>query len=86
MPTYSMFMKKFWNKKRKLEEFKTIALTKECSAIIHKKLLEKLKDPGYFTIPTTIGDKFYGRALCDLGYNNNLIPLSIFKRLDVGEL
>ena len=85
MPTYVKFMKDILLKKRRLEEYETIALTKECSAIIQKKLPHKLKDPGSFTIPCTIGNAVFERALCDLGASINLMPLSIFRRLGLGE-
>ena len=49
------------------------------------KLPQKLKDPGSFTIPCTIGNSIFERALCDLGASINLMPLSIFKRLGLGE-
>ena len=34
MPTYVKFMKDILSKKRRLEEYETIALTEECDAII----------------------------------------------------
>ena len=55
MPSYVKFMKDILSNKRKLEEYETLALTEECSAILQKKLPPKLKDPGSFTIPCTIG-------------------------------
>lgn len=42
MPSYVKFMKEILSRKRKLEDFKTVALTKECSAILQKKLPPKL--------------------------------------------
>ena len=33
----------------------------------------------------TIGNAIFERALCDLGANINLMPLSIFRRLGLGE-
>ncbi|XP_038891567.1 uncharacterized protein LOC120080956 [Benincasa hispida] len=42
-------------------------------------------DPGTFTLPYTIRRKMVGNALCDLGASINLMPLSIFKKLDIGE-
>ena len=66
-------------------EYETIALTKECSAILQKKLPPKLKDLGSFAIPFSIGNSIAGKALCDLGARINLMPLSIFKRLKLGE-
>ncbi|PKU73174.1 hypothetical protein MA16_Dca021365 [Dendrobium catenatum] len=79
MPTYAKFIMDILNKKRNLGEFKTIALAEKCSAIIQKKLPKTLNDPSSFFIPIMIGDKFCGRALCDLGSSINFIPLSIFK-------
>ncbi|XP_074326960.1 uncharacterized protein LOC141664900 [Apium graveolens] len=86
MPSYVKFMKDFLSRKRKLEEFKTVALTEECNAILQKKLPLKLKDMRSFTIPCTIGTQYFGKALCDLGASVNLMPLSIFTKLGVGEV
>ena len=85
MPTYVKFMKDILSKKRRLEEYETIALTEECSAIIQKKLPHKLKDPGSFTIPCTIGKAVFERVLCDLSASINLMPVSIFRRLRLRE-
>ncbi|PKU72196.1 hypothetical protein MA16_Dca006789 [Dendrobium catenatum] len=79
-------MKVILNKKRKLGEFKNVALTKKCSAIIERKLFKILDDPEIFSIPSTIGDKFFGGALCDLGFSINLMSLFIFKILDIREV
>ena len=85
MPSYVKFMKDILSQKRRLADFKTVNLTEECSAILQRKLPQKLKDPGSFTIPCTIGNAIFERALCDLGASINLMPLSIFKRLGLGE-
>ena len=85
MPSYVKFMKKFLASKKKLEEYGTIALTEKCSAILQKKLPPKLQDPGSFAIPFSIGNRVFGKALCDLGASINLMSLSMFKRLKLGE-
>jgi len=85
MPSYVKFMKEILSNKRKLEEYETVALTEECSAIIQRKLPPKLKDPGSFTIPCSIGNLCIDKALCDLGASINLMPLSIFRRLGLGD-
>ncbi|KAI3469078.1 hypothetical protein Pfo_025741 [Paulownia fortunei] len=54
MPNYAKFMKDVMLRKRRLVEFETVNLTEECSAILQKKLLKKLKDLGSFTISCTI--------------------------------
>ena len=61
-------------------------LTATCSAMIKKNLPEKMKDPGSFTIPYTIGGFEIQKALCDSGASINLIPLSVARRLSLGEL
>ena len=85
MPNYVKFMKDILSKKRRLSDFESVNLTKECSAILKRKLAQKLKDPGSFTIPFTIGNSIFERALCELGASINLMPLSIFRRLGLGE-
>ena len=85
MPSYVKFMKKILASKKKLEEYGTITLTEECSAILQKKLPPKLQDPGSFAIPFSIGNRVSGKALYDLGASINLMPLSMFKRLKLGE-
>ncbi|XP_062087035.1 uncharacterized protein LOC133793767 [Humulus lupulus] len=85
MPSYVKFMKDILSKKRKMEDYETVALTEECSAILQRKLPQKLRDPGSFTIPYTIGNFECKHALCDLRANINLMPLSVFKRLGLGE-
>ncbi|KAK4271016.1 hypothetical protein QN277_019773 [Acacia crassicarpa] len=85
MPSYVKFMKEILSKKRRLEEFETVALTQECSAMLTNRLPPKLKDPSIFTIPCAIGPNYLGKALCDLGASINLMPRSIFKQLAVGE-
>ncbi|XP_060974168.1 uncharacterized protein LOC133039319 [Cannabis sativa] len=85
MPRYVKFMKEILSKKRKMEDYETVALTEECSAILQKKLPPKLKDPGSFNIPCSIGGSVETKALCDLGASINLMPLSVFKRLGLGK-
>ncbi|KAJ9566127.1 hypothetical protein OSB04_002093 [Centaurea solstitialis] len=85
MPNYAKFLKDILSKKKKLTEYETIALTKECSALVTNKIPPKLKDPGSFTIPCSIGSKTIGKALCDLGAGINLMPLCVFKSLGIGE-
>ncbi|KAL5538178.1 hypothetical protein UlMin_045882 [Ulmus minor] len=85
MPNYVKFMKDILTKKRRFGEFEIVALTQECSAVLQKKLPPKLQDPGSFTIPCSIGNQYFGKALCDLGASINLMPMSIFKKLGIGE-
>ena len=45
-----------------------------------------MQDSGSFTIPCTIGNYGFGKALCDSGASINLIPLSVVRILSLGEL
>ncbi|KAI9100843.1 hypothetical protein K1719_024205 [Acacia pycnantha] len=58
MPKYAKFLKDVLSKKRRFNEFETVALSEECSAVIQRKLPAKLKDPGSFYIPCNIGTNF----------------------------
>ncbi|XP_073526517.1 uncharacterized protein [Phyllobates terribilis] len=84
MPTYVKFLKEILSNKRNLDEYHTIDLNQECSAIIQNKLPPKLEDPGSFSVPMVIGRSTY-QALCDFGAIVSIIPLSICKKLDLGE-
>ncbi|XP_073298528.1 uncharacterized protein [Primulina huaijiensis] len=86
MPNYVKFIKDVMSKKRKLQEFETVKLTEECSAILQKKLPQKLKDPGSFTSPCFICGSKCSKALCDLGANINLMPFSIYRELELREV
>ena len=57
-----------------------------CSVVIQKSLPEKMQDLGSFTIPYTIWNFEFKKALCDSRANINLMPLSVAKRLGLGEL
>ena len=86
MPLYEKFLKEILSKKRKIAEEGIVNLTATCSAIIQQKLPAKMKDPGSFTIPCSIGKYEFKKALCDSGASINLMPLSVVKRLSLGEL
>ncbi|XP_016667595.1 uncharacterized protein [Gossypium hirsutum] len=86
MPNYVKFMKDIISKNKKLSEFETVALTKECSAFLQNKLPPKMKDPVSFIIPCNIGESYCGKALCNLGVGINLMPKSIFWMLGIGEV
>nr|GEW13041.1 reverse transcriptase domain-containing protein [Tanacetum cinerariifolium] len=73
-------------KKDKLFELAKIPLNENCSAMLLKKLLEKLGDPGKFLIPYDFPRMDVCHALADLGASINLMPLSICKTLSLPEL
>ncbi|GKA83315.1 reverse transcriptase domain-containing protein [Tanacetum coccineum] len=61
-------------------------VNENCSAVILKKLPEKLGDPGKFLIPCDFPELVECLALADLGASINLMPLSIWKNLSLPEL
>ena len=70
-------MKEIMSNKMKFDAYRTVCLSENCSAIIQRKLLEKLRDLGSFTIPCVIGE------LCDLGASINLMLLFVVKKLNL---
>ncbi|XP_022880734.1 uncharacterized protein LOC111398006 [Olea europaea var. sylvestris] len=85
MPSYAKFLKDILSNKCKLGDHETVMLTEECSTRIQKKLLPKLKNPGSFAVPCTIGEVYFDKALCDLGASINLMSLSVFRKLGLVE-
>ena len=86
MPLYAKFLKENLSKKRRIAEEGVVNLIATCSTVIKKTLPEKMKDPGSFTIPCVIEEFEFQKALCYSGASINLIPLSITKKLSLGEL
>nr|GEY87058.1 reverse transcriptase domain-containing protein [Tanacetum cinerariifolium] len=69
----------------KLQELVNTPLNENCSAVILKKLPEKLGDPGKFLIPCGFSE-LKCKALADLGASINLMPLSVWKKLGLPDL
>ena len=86
MPNYAKFLKEILSKKKKIAGEGIVNLTSTCSTVIQSSLPAKMKDPGSFTIPCSIGNYEFKKALCDSGASINLMPLSMVQRLSLGEL
>ncbi|XP_070029384.1 uncharacterized protein [Nicotiana sylvestris] len=84
MSGYAKMMKDLMSRKFDFQDLATVTLTQICSAVVTRPVAEKLSDPGSFTIPCTIGNFAFAKALCDLGVSINLMPLAIYKRLGIG--
>ncbi|XP_009782214.1 uncharacterized protein [Nicotiana sylvestris] len=84
MTGYAKMMKDLMSRKFDFQELATVTLRQTCSDIVMRPIAEKLSNPGSFTIPCTIGNYAFAKALCDLGASINLIPLAIYKRLGIG--
>ncbi|GJY04143.1 hypothetical protein Tco_0370083 [Tanacetum coccineum] len=75
IPKYQKMLKSLLSNKEKLLELANTPLNENCSAVILKKLPEKLGDPGKFLIPCGFSE-LKCKALADLGASINLMPLS----------
>nr|GEU36242.1 reverse transcriptase domain-containing protein [Tanacetum cinerariifolium] len=86
MPKFAPMFKKLLNNKNKLIELTKTPLNENCSAVVLKKLLEKLGDLGRFLIPCDFLEFDNCLALADLGASINLMPLSIWRKLKLPTL
>ena len=86
MPKYAKFLKDFITNKRKWNENETVPLTETYNSIISRKISIKLKDPRSFIISCTLDSKEFSKCLYDLGASINLMPLSLFRKLNLGEV
>ncbi|GJV94867.1 hypothetical protein Tco_1546444 [Tanacetum coccineum] len=83
MPKYQKMLKSLLTNKDKLIEIAKTPMNANCSAVILKKLPEKLGDPGRFLIPCGFGEFDKHLALADLGASINLMPLRTVCLIDV---
>ncbi|GJS20707.1 reverse transcriptase domain-containing protein, partial [Tanacetum coccineum] len=85
IPKYQKMLKSLLSNKEKLLELANTPLNENYSAVILKKLPEKLGDPGKFLILCGFSE-LKCKALADLGASINLMPLSVWKKLGLPEL
>nr|GEW51822.1 reverse transcriptase domain-containing protein [Tanacetum cinerariifolium] len=86
MPKFASTLKALIGNKEKLSEMGRTSLNKHCSAVLLKKLPEKLGDPGKFLIPCDFPSMAECLALADLGASINLRPFYVWKRLSLPDL
>nr|GEV55343.1 reverse transcriptase domain-containing protein [Tanacetum cinerariifolium] len=79
-------IKSLLTNKNKLYELARTSLNEHCSAVLLKKLPEKLRDPDKFLIPYDFLGMAECLALADLGASINLMPLSVWNKLSLPEL
>nr|GEZ86451.1 hypothetical protein [Tanacetum cinerariifolium] len=72
--------------KEKLSEMARTPLNEHCSAVLLKKLREKLGDPGKFLIPCYFLGMAECLALADLTASINLMPFFVWKRFSLPDL
>nr|GEW39466.1 reverse transcriptase domain-containing protein [Tanacetum cinerariifolium] len=86
MPKFSPTIKTLLTNKYKLSVLSRTPLNEHCSAVLLKKLPEKLGDPDKFLIPCDFLGMDECLALADLGTSINLMPLSVWSKLSLPEL
>ncbi|GKA09840.1 reverse transcriptase domain-containing protein [Tanacetum coccineum] len=86
MPRFAPTIKNLLMNKEKLLKLAKIPLNENYSAMLLKKLPEKLGDPGKFLIPCNFPGMDVCHALADLGASINLMPLSIWKNISLPKL
>ncbi|CAM8905140.1 unnamed protein product [Rhodiola kirilowii] len=83
-PLYNKFLKEILSNKRTIEEDDPHPLNRDCSAIFSMQIPQKVKDPGKFTIPCTIGAMNFTSSLVDLGASVSVMPLDTYYKLRLG--
>ncbi|GJY90010.1 reverse transcriptase domain-containing protein [Tanacetum coccineum] len=83
MPKFAPMFRKLLNNKDKILELTKTPVNENCSAVILKTFPEKLGDPGRFLIPCDFPELDECLALADLGASINLMPLSVFEKLNL---
>ncbi|GJR16506.1 hypothetical protein Tco_0799158 [Tanacetum coccineum] len=64
----------------------SLELGKNRSTFVQGEVPAKMEDPGLFTLPCRLGDLKFFDTLADLGSCINIIPLYLFKKLNIGLL
>ncbi|GKF11655.1 MAK10-like protein [Tanacetum coccineum] len=64
----------------------SLELVKNGSAFVQGEVSAKIEDPRLFTLPCRLGDSKPFDTLADLGSCVNIIPLYLFKKLNIGLL
>ncbi|GKB05312.1 reverse transcriptase domain-containing protein [Tanacetum coccineum] len=86
MPKFAPMFRKLLNNKDKIIDLIKTPVNENCSAVILKKFPEKLKDPGRFLIPCDFPKINECLALADLGASINLMPYSVWEKLNLSDL
>ncbi|KAA3471041.1 signal transducer and activator of transcription A-like [Gossypium australe] len=72
VPKYAKFLKNMMVRRKKIK--------------VGEQVPRKLKDPRNFIIPIEIRSVHFNRALCNLGASINLMSLSVFEKIRLGNL
>lgn len=70
--------------KEKGRDLKDDGILQDCSSIATRSLVQK-EDPSAFTNQCITWLLYFSNVLCDIGARINLMPLSIYKKLGLGD-
>ena len=84
MPPYANYMKDIITNKRKIPEVEISTML--ANYTFKDGVPKKLGDPGIPTIPCSIKRNYVKTALYDMGAGVSVMPLSLYKRLDLNKL
>ncbi|XP_057809033.1 glutenin, high molecular weight subunit PW212-like [Salvia miltiorrhiza] len=86
VPAYLKFFKELASKKRRFEDNEKILVSEVANSIMQQPLPTKQRDPGSFVINIALGNGKEASGMLDSGAGINLMPYSIFKQLELGNL
>ena len=84
MSGYNKFMNDMMTKKMSVS-FEDDERMQHCCVIAKRSLVDKTEDLDAFTISCTKGLQHFAKILCDIGLSINHMPLSIYKKLVLGD-
>ena len=84
MSPYAKYMKDIVTNKRKISEAEISIML--ANYAFKGGIPKKLGDLGVPTIPCSIKRNYVKTALCDLGVGVNVMPFSLYRRLDLNKL
>ncbi|GKD02122.1 transposon ty3-I gag-pol polyprotein [Tanacetum coccineum] len=86
MPEYLLYVKDMFSSKKPIMEKDVVRLNDRCTVVLQSQPPPKENDPGSFNLPCLIGNSKIRSALADLGASINVMPFSMFKQLQIGNL
>lgn len=84
IPRYAKFLKELFPTKCKLKRNEVANLSENVSTMLQRKLPPKCRDPRSFTIPCTIQNTRFEKAILDLEVSIIVMLYSIYASLDIG--
>ncbi|XP_071695570.1 uncharacterized protein [Rutidosis leptorrhynchoides] len=85
-PNQNRYIRRLLSTKERMPDFNKIPLSDECTTLLRDSLPTKLGDTGRFIFQCSIYQSGTIHVLADLRETINLMPYSLFKRLELGDL